>query len=123
MFKEKYDINPVHLALWASIYLLTIIPAYEILFARVPLLFGIIVVIENIVCIYVFEETVLEELMEAVQESKIFIFFTMSMLLALIMFMSLIFRNGELFIAICMIELAGFLITRGLTKFKEIKKK
>ncbi|MGL5677248.1 MAG: hypothetical protein ACRDDX_12590 [Cellulosilyticaceae bacterium] len=123
MFREKYDINPKHLAIWASIYLLTIIPAYEILFARVPLLFGAIVIIENIVCIYIFEETFLDELLESIKESKVFLFFTISLLMALLMFVNLLFHNVQLFGVLCVIELAGFFLTRGIKNLKELMKK
>lgn len=123
MFKEKYDINVKHLAIWASIYLLTVIPAYEILFTRVPLLFGVIIIIENIVTIYIFEESVLDGLINEIKDSKVFSLFIISLLVALMMFVSLLFRNTELFVAICIIELAGLLLIRGVSRIKELKKK
>lgn len=122
MFKEKYGINPKHLAIWSSIYLLTIIPAYQILFERVPYLFLVIVLIENMVCMYVFQDEVLEDLTEEIK-GKTLVFFAMSMMLALILFLSLIFSNLDLFITVCTIELIGFLTIKIVQQIPKMRNK
>ena len=121
MFKEKYGINPNHLALWSSIYLLTVIPAYEILFTRVPYMFFMVILVENIVSFYIFQDELMEDLLQSIK-GKAITFFTISLVVALLSFLSLLFYNLKLFIIICIIEVVGFTIIQNLFKLNKMKR-
>lgn len=120
MFKEKYGISPIYLAVSASIYLLTAVPCYFILFEHVPLLFGTIVVIENIVCFYAFDDQVLKDMIEALSEHRRITFLVLiSGGCGLLMFMGLMVYNFTLFLMLCIVEMFAFTLIRGIQALKK----
>lgn len=120
MFKEKYGINPKYLVLWFSLYLMTIIPSYIILYKVVPLYWILIIIIENIMSYYLLEDEVVDLLVEEISGGMAALFIS-SLVIALITIGWLMFNDFKLFAILLVIEVISSGITMGIHKYKSKK--
>ncbi|MGL4362043.1 MAG: hypothetical protein ACRCSG_01990 [Cellulosilyticaceae bacterium] len=104
MVKTKIKINPTRVVFWSSIYSITVMPTYYLLYKNMPFALVLFIIIENFVCYYLFEPKMMEAIVEAITW-KYMILFLISCFCAFIMFVSLLFIQPALFVLVLLGEI------------------
>lgn len=113
MNKQKPVINPNYLFIWLSIYMVTAVPAYYIIYRTVPWGLVIVLLLEEITSYYLLDDQILEFYMEQAEEqSRITILLSVSVLIMFISLISLLFHEWRLCVILVAIEVLTYSIRK-----------
>ena len=119
MLEEVYGIKAKGLIVTVCIYFITVIPGYSLLFERNKIGFFSILLIENIITYYLFEDFEILELLEKYIGSKWILALAISILVTLIMFIVGVIKFPKVIFIIITTEL----IYRGIIKGIKVRNK
>lgn len=123
MSNHEYKINPDGLFIWLSLYMITAIPAYLQIYQTVPIYLGIILILEEVVCYYLFEDETLECYLEQVKSlSMTLTVLAISLIIMLITLVWLLFYEWKLFVILAVVEIIAYLIRSGIKAYKSSRK-
>lgn len=123
MSNNEYKINPDGLFICLSLYIITAIPAYLQIYQTAAIYLGVILVLEEVVCYYLFEDECFHYCIEMVKSQVITLaLLAISMLIMLITFIWLLFYEWKLFIILVVAEIIAYLIRSGIKKHKSSRK-
>lgn len=122
MLEEIYKIKVSRLVANVCIYFITSIPAYVILFQKNIIGFSTILLIENIMTYYLFEDIDLLEIIGEELSGRQMIFLLISVIIAIGMFIWVFIKHTELFIVLVTSEIIFKIISKQLKKLKTNKR-
>lgn len=114
MLEEVYSIKAKSLIITVCIYFITVIPGYILLFERNKIGFFSILLVENIITYYLFEDFEILELVEAHLSSKWVLALALSILVTLIMFIVGMVQFPKVIFIIITTELLYRVIIKGI---------
>ena len=119
MSKKQQLINPNHLFIWFSIYLITAVPAYYIIYRTVPWGLVVVIVLEEIASYYLLDDRILDFYMEQVNNQvKMLVLLSISVIIMLISLVWLLFNEWKLCVIIMIVEILTYSIRKLIEKNK-----
>ncbi|MEG1637090.1 MAG: hypothetical protein RR324_06205 [Cellulosilyticaceae bacterium] len=119
MSKKKYLINPDHLFIWFSIYLITAIPAYYRIYHTIPIGLIVVLILEEIASYYILDDKMLDMYMKrAKHQSTILVVLVISVLIAITGFIWLFLNEWKLGVIIVGADVLSQSIKRIIDKKK-----
>ena len=119
MSRKNSLINPDHLFIWFSIYMITAIPAYYKIYHTIPIALVVILALEEIASYYILDEQLLDSYMESAKnESKLLLLLLVSVVITIIGYAWLLFNEWKL----CVLMLGADIICFVIKKLLDIKK-
>ena len=119
MSKKQQLINPDHLFIWFSIYLITAVPAYYMIYQTVPWGLVVVIVLEEIASYYLLDDKILDFYMERVNnQMKILVLLSISIIIMLINLVWLLFTEWKLCMIIMVIEILTYSVRKLIEKNK-----
>lgn len=112
MIEKIYGIRVSSFIINASIYFITIIPSYVLLYETNRIGFWLILLIENVVTYYLFNDIDLFESLQQEAKPKEVTVLLISMLISLGMFVWIFIKHKKLFLIIIVVELIYLVITK-----------
>ncbi|MDA3732798.1 hypothetical protein PBV87_15075 [Niameybacter massiliensis] len=119
MSRKNSLINPEHLFIWFSIYMITAIPAYYKIYQTIPIALVIILTLEEIASYYILDERLLDAYMDSAKhQSKLLMLLMVSVVVIITGYIWLLFNEWKL----CALMLGADIICFGIKKLIDIKK-
>ena len=112
-------ISADRLLIWLSIYMITALPAYLKLYETMPIGLIFILILEEVVCYYIFENELLETYMEQVEKPGLTIgLLAVSIGIMLITFIWALFYEWKFVALIGVAEIIAYLIRTLIKTYK-----
>ena len=119
MSKKQQLINPGHLFIWFSIYLITAVPAYYIIYHSVPWGLVVVIVLEEVASYYLLDDKILDFYMEQVNnQMKMLVLLSISVIIMLINLVWLLFTEWKLCMIIMVVEILTYSVRKLIEKNK-----
>lgn len=112
MLEKIYGIKVSRLIINVSIYFITIIPSYIVLYQHYKVGFWIILILENIVTYYLFDYLQILELIGEEIKSREMTVLSLSTIVGLVMLMVTFIKYRDLFWTIIMVEVIYVIMSR-----------